>query len=123
VNMRELIVTGDERDSRAQDGRRADKTHERAKWAVFEASAPDLAAAARMLWPGITALAPGDALQTVGPWFSIAFLATSRPDGSPRLHPFCPILAGGSTPTRRAYFVHGRGVAAGSRDGRMAGHR
>lgn len=67
-----------------------------AKWAVFEESAPDLAATALLLWPGITALAKGDAQMTAGPWFSVAFMATSRPDGSPRLHPFCPILAGGS---------------------------
>jgi hypothetical protein len=29
------------------------------------------------------------------PTFAIAYIATVRPDGAPRLHPFCPILAGG----------------------------
>ena len=27
--------------------------------------------------------------------FEIAYLATTRPDGSPRVHPVCPVLAGG----------------------------
>jgi hypothetical protein len=54
-----------------------------------------MAATARLLWPGITALHRGEFTKSAGPWFSIAFLATSRPDGSPRLHPFCPILADG----------------------------
>ncbi len=27
--------------------------------------------------------------------FAVAYLATIRPDGRPRLHPFCPVLAGG----------------------------
>jgi hypothetical protein len=54
-----------------------------------------MAATARLLWPGITALHRGELDKPAGQWFSIAFLATSRPDGSPRLHPFCPILAGG----------------------------
>jgi hypothetical protein len=65
-----------------------------ATWAEFEAAAPDLAAVAGELWPGITALHRGQPLPK-GPCFSVAYLATSRPDGSPRLHPFCPVLAGG----------------------------
>lgn len=66
-----------------------------ATWQEFESSAPGLAATASLLWPGITALHRGQLTKPAGPWFSIAFLATIRPDGSPRLHPFCPILAGG----------------------------
>src|SRR5215471_4874770 len=54
-----------------------------------------MAATARLLWPGITALHRGELTKPDGPWFPVAFLATIRPDGSPRLHPFCPILAGG----------------------------
>jgi hypothetical protein len=60
----------------------------------FELHAPDLAAVAARLWPGITALSKGKRPPD-GPSFAIAYLATSRPDGSPRLHPFCPILANG----------------------------
>lgn len=66
-----------------------------ATWREFESSAPGMAATARLLWPGITALHRGELTKPAGPWFPVAFLATSRPDGSPRLHPFCPILAGG----------------------------
>ena len=29
------------------------------------------------------------------PVFQVAYLATIRPDGRPRPHPFCPVLAGG----------------------------
>ena len=54
-----------------------------------------MAAAAAMLWPGITALGRGQPAPPGTPCFPIAFLATARPDGSPRLHPFCPVLAGG----------------------------
>ena len=32
------------------------------------------------------------------PRFPIAFLATARRDSSPRLHPFCPVLAAGRLP-------------------------
>jgi hypothetical protein len=48
-----------------------------------------------MLWPGITALDRGQPAPPGTPWFPIAFPATVRPDGSPRRHPFCPVLAGG----------------------------
>jgi len=68
------------------------------RWPRGSSSAPrlpDLADFAAGRWPGITALERGapspDAVET----FSIAYLATLRPDGAPRLHPFCPILAGG----------------------------
>ena len=68
-----------------------------ARWADFERDAPDLARIAARLWSGITHLAqmtPDDSISTE-PVFSIAYLATTRDDGSPRLHPFCPILAAG----------------------------
>lgn len=54
-----------------------------------------MAAVAAMLWPGITALARGEPAPAGVPCFSVAFLATTRPDGGPRLHPFCPVLAAG----------------------------
>ena len=66
-----------------------------ATWGEFESAAPGLAAVARMLWPGITALHQGSPKPAGVPWFPVAFLATTRPDGSPRLHPFCPVLASG----------------------------
>lgn len=66
-----------------------------ATWAEFEAAAPELAGVADRLWPGITALDRGEPVPTDGPCFRIAYLATVRPDGGPRLHPFCPIIAGG----------------------------
>ena len=61
----------------------------------FESSPSGVVATACWLWPGITALHRGELTKLAGPWFSIGYLATSRPAGSPRLHPFCPILAGG----------------------------
>ena len=64
-------------------------------WQEFESRVPGMAATARLLWPGITALHRGELTKPDGPWFPVAFLATIRPDGGPRLHPFCPILAGG----------------------------
>jgi len=50
-------------------------------WAAFERSAPELAAAGRQLFYQYG----------VG----LAFLATVRPDGGPRLHPICVIAADG----------------------------
>ena len=47
-------------------------------WATFERERPDLAEAGRALFYQYG----------VG----LAFLATVRPDGGPRLHPMCPIL-------------------------------
>jgi hypothetical protein len=64
-------------------------------WREFESEAPDIAAVAVMLWPGITALNHGEPRPPGTPWFPIAFLATARCDGGPRLHPFCPVLAAG----------------------------
>jgi hypothetical protein len=64
-------------------------------WADVEKEAPDVARFADRLWPGVVALGRGTAVPAGAPSFSIAYLATVRPDGAPRLHPFCPILAGG----------------------------
>jgi hypothetical protein len=66
-----------------------------ATWQEFESGAPEMAAVAAMLWPGIIALSRGQPAPPGTPCFPIAFLATTRPDGSPRLQPFCPVLAGG----------------------------
>jgi hypothetical protein len=46
-----------------------------------------------MLWPGVHALQRGES-PNIDPVFEVAYLATIRRDGSPRLHPFCPFLAG-----------------------------
>lgn len=66
-----------------------------ASWAEFESRAPELADFAARLWPGIVALDRGDAPPPDTECFAIAYLASLRRDGSPRVHPFCPILAGG----------------------------
>jgi hypothetical protein len=63
-------------------------------WSQFEAAAPGLAQVGAALWPGIHALDRGEPLQEIAP-FAISYLATVRGAASPRLHPFCPILAGG----------------------------
>jgi hypothetical protein len=52
-----------------------------ARWIEFEQSAPEVAEAGRRL------------LYQFG--LGLGFLATIRPDGGPRLHPFCPIVAEG----------------------------
>jgi hypothetical protein len=52
-----------------------------ARWGEFERSSPDMAAAGRRL------------LEQFG--LGLGFLATVRPTGGPRLHPFCPIVAHG----------------------------
>lgn len=65
-------------------------------WAEFEADARDVAAIGSRLWPGLVALDRGDPVPVTAACFSIAYLATVRRDGAPRLHPFCPIIAGGS---------------------------
>ena len=51
------------------------------RWSDYEAAMPDMAAAGRTL------------LYTHG--LGLGYLATIRPNGGPRLHPFCPILAVG----------------------------
>jgi len=66
-----------------------------ASWNQFEAEAPELAAVAERLWPGVLALARGRSVPAGQPWFAVALLATVRADGGPRLHPFCPLVAGG----------------------------
>jgi hypothetical protein len=66
-----------------------------ATWSEFQSGAPGIAAVAQTLWPGIVALDRGEPNVPGTPWFAIAYLATVRPDGSPRLHPFCPVLAAG----------------------------
>jgi hypothetical protein len=66
-----------------------------ATWAQFVTEAPELASVATRLWPGIMALHRGEVVTGQSPVFSVAYLATVRADGAPRLHPFCPILAGG----------------------------
>jgi hypothetical protein len=66
-----------------------------ATWADVEKETPDVARFADRLWPGVVALGRGTAVPAGTPSFSIAYLATVRRDGAPRLHPFCPILAVG----------------------------
>jgi hypothetical protein len=61
----------------------------------FMTQAPELARAAERLWPGIIALDRDEPLSPGTPAFAISYLASVRPDGGPRLHPFCPILAAG----------------------------
>lgn len=51
-----------------------------ASWRQFSDAAPELAVTGKAL------------LYQFG--VGLGFLATVRPDGGPRLHPFCPILAG-----------------------------
>ena len=64
-------------------------------WREFESEAPDIAAVAVMVWPGIAALSRGEPRPSGTPWFPVPFLATAGRDGSLRLHPFCPVLAAG----------------------------
>jgi len=64
-------------------------------WADLEREAPDVAAVADRVWAGIIGLSRNERAPSDGPWFAVAYLATIRRDGAPRLHPFCPILAGG----------------------------
>src|SRR6516165_6061958 len=52
-----------------------------ATWAEFEHAAPQLASKGRAL------------LYQYGP--PLGYLATVRPDGGPRVHPFCPVIAEG----------------------------
>ena len=65
-----------------------------ATWSDFEAESPELAAFATRLWPGIVALQRGEPLPDGAPCFAVSYIASVRRDGGPRLHPFCPILAG-----------------------------
>jgi hypothetical protein len=66
-----------------------------ASWSEFVEAAPDLAEVAAGLWSGIVALDRDEVIPADTSCFAIAYLASIRRDGGPRLHPFCPILAGG----------------------------
>lgn len=66
-----------------------------ATWAEFEADAPEVAAVAGRLWHSLILLDRGDSGRHSGLWFPVAYLATVRRNGAPRVHPFCPILADG----------------------------
>jgi hypothetical protein len=76
-----------------------------ASWTEFETSQPGLAAAGRALFYQFG----------VG----LAFLATVRRDGGPRLHPMCPLLHDGGL---FAFIVPGPKQADLRRDGRYALH-
>jgi len=64
-----------------------------ASWGSFRRDAPDIAAVADLVWPGVVALHRDGRPPSLGPCFAVAYLATVRPDGAPRLHPFCPVIA------------------------------
>jgi len=64
-------------------------------WEEFAAEAPEVVAVAAALWPGIVALNRLEVPRATGDVFDIAYLASVRRDGGPRLHPFCPVLAAG----------------------------
>ena len=66
-----------------------------ATWSEFAEASPELAEVAAGLWPGIVALDRGEVVPAHIPCFAVAFLASVRRDGGPRVHPFCPILAEG----------------------------
>jgi hypothetical protein len=66
-----------------------------ATWAQLERAAPEVAAVAERVWPGVTRLHRGEAIPEGMHAFDLSYLATVRRDGGPRVHPFCPILADG----------------------------
>jgi hypothetical protein len=76
-----------------------------ATWAEFESAAPEIAAAGKTL------------LYQFG--VGLAYLATLRKDGAPRLHPVCPTVVGG-----RLYALIGPSHKRADlrRDGRYALH-
>jgi hypothetical protein len=76
-----------------------------ATWREFEAAAPEMAAEGRRL------------LYQFG--LDLGFLATVRPDGGPRLHPICPIVAEGGL---YAFIVPSPRCGDLRRDGRYALH-
>jgi hypothetical protein len=76
------------------DASSVEQTSNVASWAQFEIEAPELAEAAARLWPGIVALHRHHTPPAGTPCFDVSYLASIRRDGGPRLHPFCPILAG-----------------------------
>jgi hypothetical protein len=75
-------------------------------WGAFEEQQPAMAEAGRAL------------LYQYGP--GLAFLATIRPDGGPRLHPVCPVIVDGAL----YVFVGNQSPKLGDlhRDGRHAMH-
>jgi hypothetical protein len=75
------------------------------RWSEFEGLEPELAEAGRRLF---TQYGVG-----------LAFLATIRPDGGPRLHPMCPMLVHGGL---FAFIVPGPKHRDLLRDGRYAMH-
>ncbi len=74
-------------------------------WAEFASARPDLAKAG------------GDLLYQVG--VGLGFLATTRPDGGPRVHPMCPLLDGNGM---YAFIVPSPKQRDLRRDGRYALH-
>jgi hypothetical protein len=76
-----------------------------ATWAEFEAEAPQMAAEGRRLFYQFG--------------IGLGFLATVRPDGGPRLHPICPIVAEGGL---YAFIVPSPKCEDLRRDGRYALH-
>jgi hypothetical protein len=84
-----------ERSPGVVNGRGGDQNGGVGAWADVEHEAPEVTQFAERLWPGVVALGRGTVVPADTPCFAIAYLATVRSDGAPRLHPFCPILAGG----------------------------
>ncbi|MEZ5204227.1 MAG: pyridoxamine 5'-phosphate oxidase family protein [Acidimicrobiales bacterium] len=77
-----------------------------ATWGEFSSAAPELAAAGERL---LTQFGPG-----------LAFLATVRVDGAPRLHPICPVICDGEL---WAFVISASPKCADlRRDGRFALH-
>lgn len=76
-----------------------------ARWAEFEAAMPAMAAEGKRL------------LYQFGE--GLGFLATIRKDGGPRLHPICPIVAGGGL---YAFIIPSPKYNDLKRDGRFALH-
>lgn len=75
------------------------------RWCDLERDEPELGTAGRQL------------LYQFGP--GLAFLATVRPDGGPRMHPICPVIAEGGL---YAFIVESPKLGDLRRDGRYALH-
>jgi hypothetical protein len=75
-------------------------------WGAFAAARPDLAA-------------KGGSLLYEAGRIGLGFLATTRPDGGPRVHPICPLLTGDGL---YAFIVPGPKRDDLHRDGRFALH-
>jgi hypothetical protein len=60
-------------------------------WAEFAAADPELAD----FGAGLIRAAVPEGLRRPDSFTGMAFLATIRKDGGPRLHPLCPVMAGG----------------------------